>query len=121
MSGFKIPTPVPAISGSSYTMANSAYEHIAKEIEKFQNTLDSEHEVGLMLASFGQTVMMAVEDIDYQNPNLLYFYGTIDGSPAQLIQHLNQLNFVLTAVSRQPELPARRIGFQFLQESVKAD
>lgn len=55
---------------------------------------------------------MNVTSIGYQNPDMLYFYGFINGKDAQLIQHINQLNFLITSVERTDKSkPARRIGF----------
>lgn len=43
---------------------------------------------------------------------MLYFYGFVDGQPAQLIQHMSQLNFLITSVEKvDKDKPARRIGF----------
>lgn len=55
---------------------------------------------------------MSVTDIGYQNPDILYFYGFVDGKEAQLIQHISQLNFLITSIEKEDkEKPARRIGF----------
>jgi hypothetical protein len=37
-----------------YDMADTVYERISEQIKVFQDDLDDEHEVGVMLASFGQ-------------------------------------------------------------------
>ena len=105
----------------NYSMADTAYEHITTQMQEFQDELDTEHEVAVMLASFGQPVMLLVESIGYQNPNLLYFYGTLNGQTAQLIQHINQLNFVLVSVAKPPDRPARRIGFHVDEEPIGKD
>ena len=39
------------------------------------------------------------------------FKGFVDGKESTLIQHMNQLNFLLTSVEKEPERPKRRIGF----------
>lgn len=96
----------------NYEHADWKYEKIVEQIKDFQDSLDSEHEVALLLASFGSTITLAVTDIGYQNPDLLYFYGYVDGKESQLIQHMSQLNFLLTSVERADKSkPARRIGF----------
>ncbi len=99
-----------------YNTADWVHEKIAEQIKEFEDQLDKEHEIAMMLAGFGQPVMMLVEDIGFQNPNLLYFYGTVDGKETQLIQHMSQLNFVLMSVPKQPDKPARRIGFQLNED-----
>lgn len=96
----------------NYLLADWKYEKLAEQILKFQNTLDDNHEVALLLASFGTSVTMQVTDIVYQNPDLLYFYGYVNGKKSQLIQHTSQLNFLLTSIEKEDKSkPARRIGF----------
>ena len=95
-------------------LASWKYEKIVEQIKEFEDDLDSEHEIILMLASFGTSITMAVEDIGYQNPDLLYFYGNVNGKSAQLIQHISQLNFLIVAAERPDKTKvARRIGFKF--------
>ncbi|MBC8558866.1 DUF6173 family protein [Fumia xinanensis] len=99
-------------SFKEYQYADYQYECIKEEIESFQNSLDDEHEIAIQLASFGQSILMLVSDIGYVNPNLMLFYGTVNGRSSQLIQHVNQLNFMLQAIPKEdPNKPARRIGF----------
>ncbi len=101
-----------------YTMADWKYEKLVEQIKVFQNDLPDDDDVCVALASFGEMLLMEVESISYQNPDLLYFYGKIKGNAAQLIQHISQLNFVLMAVKKtEPERPARRIGFGNGEES----
>lgn len=95
-----------------YTHADWKYEKLKEEIEDFQKNLSEELDVCVQLASFGSNILMQVTGIGYQNPDLLYFYGYINGNDAQLIQHMSQLNFILMAVKREdPAQPPRRIGF----------
>ncbi|MBE6641695.1 MAG: hypothetical protein E7619_08915 [Ruminococcaceae bacterium] len=95
-----------------YTMADWKYEKLREQIEEFQSVLTDDVDVCVALASFGTSMIMQVTDIGYQNPDMLYFYGYINGNQTQLIQHVSQLNFVLMAVKKEePERPPRRIGF----------
>lgn len=95
-----------------YNMADWKYEKIIEQIKEFESFLDDDHEIGLKLASFGSSVIMSVTDIGYQNPDILYFYGFVDGKEAQLIQHISQLSFLITSIEKEDkEKPARRIGF----------
>ena len=97
----------------NYQLADWKYEEIIEQIDEFQNSLDSDHEVAIFLASFGSSVCMQVTRVGYQNPDLLYFYGYVNGVESQLIQHVSQLNFLLTSVEREDKTkPARRIGFE---------
>lgn len=95
-----------------YNMADYSYEVILDRIKEFESSLDDNHEVAVKLASFGQTITMSVTDIGYSNPSTLVFYGYIGEQKATLIQHINQLNFLLLSVPKpDPEKPPRRIGF----------
>lgn len=101
----------------NYNMADYTYEVIVRRIKEFQDELDDDHEVALQLASFGQSITLAVTSIGYSNPNTLVFYGYVDGHPATLIQHMTQLNFLLLSMPKQdPEKPPRRIGFELPTE-----
>ena len=95
-----------------YNMADWKFEKLIEQIKDFEEGLDDDHEVALKLASFGSAIMMYVVTIGYQNPDMLYFYGFVDGQPAQLIQHMSQLNFLITSVEKiDKDKAARRIGF----------
>ena len=103
---------IHALTPRDYSMADYTYEIILERIKEFEEDLDSDHEVGIKLASFGQSITMSVTDIGYSNPSTLVFYGFIGEQPATLIQHVSQLNFLLLAVKKaDPEKPPRRIGF----------
>ena len=96
----------------SFVDAKWKYKKVVEQITEFQSQLNDETEVSVNLACFGSSISMVVTRISYQNPDILYFYGYVNGSYAQLIQHMNQLNFLMCAVPKfNPDEPARRIGF----------
>lgn len=100
----------------NYQNADYQYEILISEIKAFEENLDDEHEVAVKLASFGESITINVEHIGYYNPSIIVFDGTISGNRATLMQHVNQLNFLLLAVRKaDPELPPRRIGFDIEQ------
>lgn len=102
------------VEHGDFQYASYQYELLMKRIEEFQEQLDPDEEVVLLLASFGQTIRLYVTDIGYANPSLIYFYGYIEGKgvEAQLIQHVSQLNFLITSGKKiDDSKPARRIGF----------
>ena len=106
------PMPIPDIDVRNYNLADYQYELFCNHIKNFQDTLDDEHEVGVQLASFGQSIILNVEKIGYSNPCLIHFYGYSNGNKCHLIQHVNQLSFLLIAIPKSnPDKPARRIGF----------
>lgn len=96
----------------NFNMARWNFENIMEQIEAYEESLDDDKEIAVLLATFGSSILMSVTGIGYQNPDLIYFYGYVDGKPSQLIQHFNQLSFLLTSVDKEdPEQPPRRIGF----------
>lgn len=103
-----------ALEPLDLTRADQKCKRLVEQIQAFEEMLDPEHEVMIQLASFGSPITMAVTSISYQNPDLLYFYGLVNGMRSQLIQHISQLNFLLCATERDDKSkPARRIGFYF--------
>lgn len=95
-----------------YKHADYQYEIICKDIKSFQDELDDDHEVALLLAAFGQSVLLKVNGIGYSNPSIIHFYGYVNGNKAHLIQHVSQLSFLIMAVAKDdPSKPPRRIGF----------
>ncbi|PEB73301.1 hypothetical protein COM89_23210 [Bacillus thuringiensis] len=99
-------------------LASEFYSRLVEMINDFDETLDLEHEVGMRLVSYGQTVQFHIEDLGYYNPSLIRFYGRMeDGSRVELIQHVSQISFLLIAVKRlNPEEPKRSIGFSNSEE-----
>ena len=91
--------------------SDTQYEIIKKYIKEFEDSLDEEHEVGLMLTNFGQSVLMHVKYISYEKSVLLVFKGYVQGREATLIQHINQLNFMLTTIEKTTDEPKKKIGF----------
>ena len=100
--------PEDFLSNSSY--ADNQYEIICEEIKTFEDELDINHEVGLIMPN-NTSLPFIIESVGYHNPYLIMFYGYINNKPAQLIQHVNQINLSLIAVSREKGKPKRKIGF----------
>jgi len=101
-----------ALSQANY--ASQFYEHLANWIIDFDSKLDNEHEVGVRLVNFGQTVVFSLEDMRYCDPSLISFIGhTQEGQPVELIQHINQISILLMKLPRQyPAEPKKPIGFR---------
>lgn len=98
----------PVASG---TDSGTLFEILKQYIEEFQSGLDSEHEVAMWLTNYGRGVLLQVTKISFEPPVLMVFKGYENGKPATLIQHVNQLNFLLTSVDKEPDRPKRKIGF----------
>lgn len=100
-----IDTPV------QHMWADEQFGILKRYIQEFELSLDTDHVVGIMMTNFGQSVLMKVEQIAYENPVLMVFKGKVNGQESTLIQHINQLNFMLMSVEKEPEIPKRQIGF----------
>lgn len=104
--------------------ANEFCERLEAQIRAFDEELDQDHEVGVRLVSYGQTVVFHLTHLGFHNPSLIFFYGeTPDGHRVQLIQHVSQISFILMAMTKpDPEQPRRPFGFaQATRESGASD
>lgn len=95
------------------SLASQQAKILIKQINDFDESLNSGQEVGVRLVSFGQSITFHVSNIGYFNPSLIVFLGlTEEGKPIQLIQHVSQISFLLMALPKlNPEKPKKRIGF----------
>ncbi len=96
---------------STYAYSDTQFQIIKKHIQKYEASLDADHEVAVWLTNFGQRVMMVVTNITYEKSVLMVFHGFVDGVESTLIQHISQLNFLLTKVPKEVGREKRKIGF----------
>jgi hypothetical protein len=104
-----------------YSMVEALSDNLASEfcqklyasIQQFDAQLDNSREVGMRLVAFGQAITFSVSRLGYTDPSLIHFYGLLDtGQPVELIQHVSQISFLLTAIPRlNPDKPKPLIGF----------
>lgn len=94
------------------TAENVAYQ-LYQAIIHYQESLPNTEDVAIMWVQFNESVTILVESIGYIGYTMISFHGKdTKGNPIELIQHISQLNFLLTTASKQePETPKRRIGF----------
>jgi hypothetical protein len=94
-------------------IASKFYKRLSEWITNFDKSLDDNHEVGVRLVSFGQSMSFHLEGMGYYNPFLISFSGfTEDGQPVELIQHVNQISILLMKLPRKnPNEPKKPIGF----------
>lgn len=87
--------------------------YLYEEIRDYQNKLPDTEDVAMSIVQFNQTITILVKEIGYIGYNLVCFHGEdTSGKPLELIQHVQQLNFLLMVVSKpEPEVPKRTIGF----------
>ena len=96
-------------------IAQKLYEALCS----YQESLPDKDDMVLAVAHFGETVNIIVNKVGYIGYNLIVFYGEDSyGKPQKLIQHINQLDFLLSAQPKEiPEAPRRQIGFQTESET----
>jgi hypothetical protein len=112
MRSFDIPTFEPiSMPLSKSNPAAWTYERLGEYIKDFEAELDSEHEIGARLVSFGQSITFHIQNVGYYGPDLISFTGIdSDGQKVQLIQHMSQLSVLLIAMKKMDDEP-NRIGF----------
>lgn len=102
-----------SVSSRDYALADYQYQRIMESIYDFEQYLDKDKEVALYLTNFGESILMHITDIGYSNPSLIHYFGYVNGNYAELIQHVSQINFLITSTPKlDDDKPARRIGFK---------
>ena len=109
----KQPLP-PAIArqrSGKKSPAQWAYERLILYVQKFEEKLDPDHEVGMGFAG-SDAGTLHIKGMGYFAPDIVTFYGVDgNGTKTQLVQHVSQLNVMLKAAPKIHD-KAERIGFQ---------
>ena len=91
--------------------AQWAYERLVLYIQKFEEGLDGEQEVGMGFAG-SDAGMIHIQGMGFFAPDIVTFYGVDPGgAKTQLVQHVTQLNVMLKAAPKINKEPLR-IGFR---------
>lgn len=118
-----ITIPVPAIAEDLWPQEDAAdqatlhaaeevFNHLLARVKEFQANLPDHYELGIQLANFGGERALHVRGMGFKNPNIIEFYGLLDGDKhVTVVQHVSQLNFLLVAVPPVAEQEPYRIGF----------
>jgi hypothetical protein len=114
--GPRLPDALARVPLSEKSPAQWAYERVILYIRDFEAGLDSAHEVAMGFTGAAAGVMR-IDGIGYYDPDIVTFSGLDgDGLRSQLIQHVSQLNVVLTAFPKpDPEAEPMRIGFRLVR------
>lgn len=117
-----IATGKPGHDISQKSPAEWAYERIVLYIQKFEETLNGDQEVGMGFAG-GDVGTVRIQGMGYFAPDLITFYGEDPGgSKTQLIQHVSQLNVMLVAAPKEDaSVAANRIGFKLAAKLSEKD
>jgi hypothetical protein len=97
--------------------AEWAYERIVMYIQKFEETLNGDEEVGMGFTG-GDVGTLRIQGMGYFAPDLITFYGEDpNGAKTQLVQHVSQLNVMLVSSPKvDEEQEPNRIGFKLAAE-----
>lgn len=101
------------IESLTNNLASEFCQKLCECIRNFDDQLDETQAVGMRLVSFGQAITFSVSQLGYTDPSLIHFYGRLENEQSvELIQHVSQINFLLTAVPRLNSVkPKPPIGF----------
>lgn len=106
-----LPASVAAKPPEHKAPSQWAYERLVLYIQKFEETLDPDQEVGMGFAG-SDAGMIHIQGMGYFAPDIITFYGVDPaGAKTQLVQHVSQLNVMLKAAPKIHKEPLR-IGFQ---------
>ena len=106
-----LPAAVAKTPSGKKSPAQWAYERLILYLQKFEEGLDAEHEVGMGFAG-SEAGTLHIRGIGYFAPDIITFYGVDgNGTKTQLVQHVSQLNVMLKAMPKLHD-KAERIGFQ---------
>jgi hypothetical protein len=106
-----LPPAVARTPSAKKTPAQWAYERLILYVQKFEEGLDSEHEVGMGFAG-SEVGTLHIKGMGFFSPDIITFYGLDqNGTKTQLVQHVSQLNVMLKAAPKLQD-KAERIGFQ---------
>ena len=91
-------------------------EYIAKiigqKIIEFQSTLSEVQDVVLQIIQFNDAVTLYVTGVYHLGMGLVVFQGLDSNDiPYEIVQHINQINVLMTVVPKPAEVPHRKIGF----------
>jgi len=94
--------------------AQAMFENIVERIQKFEENLPNDLQAAGNLVN-GPGVTFLIDKVAYMDPDIILFSGlrSSDGAVVELVQHISQLNLLLTALPRKDDTtkPRRKIGF----------
>ena len=106
-----LPPSVAKKPSGQKSPAQWAYERLILYVQKFEEGLDAEHEIGMGFAG-SDVGTLHIKGMGYFAPDIVTFYGVDgNGTKTQLVQHVSQLNVMLKAAPKIHD-KAERIGFQ---------
>lgn len=100
------------------SLAQIMFENVVDRIRKFESALPNELQAaGNIVTGPGCTFL--INKVSYMEPDIILFSGLLpDGAAVELVQHISQLNLLLTALPRKDDIskPRREIGFHPIEQ-----
>jgi hypothetical protein len=107
---------IPIYDKNEAFYASAYYERLVNYIVEFEAELKDDEEVGARLVNFGEGITIHIDDIGYNNPSLICFYGRDSKEQeVQLIQNVGQISILLIKVKRT-DLGRERVGYKLSQK-----
>ncbi|MBM2574994.1 hypothetical protein JQC91_01640 [Jannaschia sp. Os4] len=104
--------PVPEGIRKARSPAEWAAQRAILYLKRFEEGLPEDKVVAMAFAG-GPGGLLRVRGVGFHAPDIVTFSGVDrNGHPAQVIQHVTQLNLMLRAEPRPPEDDGQRIGFR---------
>lgn len=100
----------------SPSFAKTTFDGICAEIKSFEAALGADEGLAMYLPQLDQDI--TIERVAYRHPFLIIFIGTLDGSRCQLVQHMNQTNFLMHVTKKKANQPP--IGYVFHRDDETA-
>ena len=118
LKAFSAPSSLISSPIVNANLASAFYDRLSNYIIEFEKDLESNEELAIRLVSFGESIIINVDDIGYHNPSLISFTGTTSsGARVKLVQHVSQISFLLMATKSAEPIPERnRVGFKLKHE-----
>jgi hypothetical protein len=93
--------------------ASEFYQKLVNYLDDFCSQLKPDEDVALQVLIHGKQQTITLQNIGYYNPDYICIYGRDENrKPIQVIQHMSQLNILLTATSRMENSGEQQIGFR---------
>lgn len=95
---------IEAAKVQSDCTAEQIAHYLFEEIKNFQIKLNETEDIAMAVVQFNQEELLLVDYIGYIGYNLIRFSGKDSKSnPKEIVQHVSQLNFLLTVVPKKED------------------
>jgi hypothetical protein len=95
------------------TTAKYMFQCLRDRLEEFQDSLEPDKEVGVVVTQLGERLSFHLHELSYESPSLVVLKGeNSGGNPIELAQHPMQVRVLFKAVEPLDQDNPTRIGFR---------